>query len=55
VFDTLKADGALIYAGPPGRKFLESINTRKTRVRVIGTRQERLTAFQAAKKKAATK
>ena len=42
VFANLKPKGALLYAGPQGRELLDRIDTGQTKLKVVGTRLEKL-------------
>ena len=54
VFETLEPEGALIYASPDGREILKEINTGATRLKVIGTRLEKLSESQKQRTKKLT-
>jgi len=54
IFEQLEPDGALIYASPAGRDILAMCNTRATRLKVIGTRLEKLSEQQKGRTKKTT-
>lgn len=54
IFEDLEPDGALIYASPIGREILALCNTRATRIKVVGTRLEKLGEQQKGRQKKLT-
>jgi hypothetical protein len=54
IFEVLEPDGALIYASPSGREILEHVNTRATRIKVVGTRLEKLSEQQKGRTRKTT-
>jgi len=54
VFEQLEPEGALIYASKNGRALLEKVNTGATRLKVVGTRLEKLSVQAKTRQKKTT-